>query len=139
MHNRALCASDVALDWAEMAAGAMAERDRLAAALRLIRDAGGVMTRAAMRDGARRRAGGNAMSKSKKSASPAIDAAEAEARRFLARVAETRLAMQAFDVPEWRGDVGPNRTDVPRENAALKRASLDLSRALAALRRSNYA
>ena len=32
----------------------LAERDRLAAALRLIRDAGGIMTRDAMRDEARR-------------------------------------------------------------------------------------
>ena len=40
--------------WQGIAGGLEIERDRLAAALRLIRDAGGIMTREAMRDEARR-------------------------------------------------------------------------------------
>lgn len=56
-----------------------------------------------------------------------IDAAEAEAKRFLRRVAELRAAKKA--------EPGTH----PRQNAAMKRASMDLSRALADVRRSPYA
>lgn len=51
-------------------------------------------------------------------------AAEEEARRFLRKVEALRAAMKKLD------------DDIPRvENAAMKRASLDLTRALAAVRK----
>lgn len=54
--------------------------------------------------------------------------AENEAKRFLRRVAAMRqvVAMTDIAIP-------------PRENAAMKRASMDLTRALAAIRRGHYA
>ncbi len=61
---------------------------------------------------------------------PRLDDAEAEARRFLARAATLRAGIQ----PASYGD--GEYLDIPGPaNAAMKRASLDLSRALAALRR----
>jgi hypothetical protein len=51
--------------------------------------------------------------------------AEAEARRFLARVEAWRKAR--IDTALWG-----------KENAAMKRASLDLTRALVEVRRSPY-
>lgn len=53
-----------------------------------------------------------------------VMAAEDEARRFLRRVEAMRAAMKKLD------DSIP-----PAENAAMKRASLDLTRALAAVRK----
>ena len=55
-----------------------------------------------------------------------VDEAEAEARRFLKRVSEWRKA---------RKEPGTH----PRESGAMKRASMDLSRALAILRRGDAA
>lgn len=55
-----------------------------------------------------------------------ITEAEAEAKRFLRRVKEYRDAIK---------EPGTH----PRQNAAVKRASMDLSRALADVRRSLYA
>lgn len=55
-----------------------------------------------------------------------VDEAEAEARRFLKRVAEWRKALK---------EPGTH----PRETGAMKRASMDLSRALADLRRGEAA
>lgn len=55
-----------------------------------------------------------------------IDAAEAEAKRFLLRVADLRRAKKAAPGTH------------PRQNAAMKRASLDLTRALADVRKSPY-
>ncbi|MDB5412106.1 MAG: hypothetical protein JWR10_441 [Rubritepida sp.] len=55
-----------------------------------------------------------------------LDAAEAEAKRFLKRLADLRAARKA--------DPGTH----PRESGAMKRASLDLTRALADVRRSPY-
>lgn len=55
-----------------------------------------------------------------------LDDAEAEARRFLRRVADLRAAMKR--------EPGTH----PRERAAMKRASMDLSRALADVRRSAW-
>lgn len=56
-----------------------------------------------------------------------IATAEAEAKRFLSRIAALRVAI--------------NREPgvYPKERGAMKRASLDLTRALADLRRSPYA
>lgn len=56
-----------------------------------------------------------------------IAVAEAEAKRFLQRVAELRAAKKR--------EPGTH----PRQNAAVKRASMDLTRALADVRRSPYA
>lgn len=70
--------------------------------------------------------------KKKPISTPALDRAEAEARRFLARVADLRNALVEFNGPEWKHPLRP--TDCPRENAAVKRASMDLSRALVAVR-----
>lgn len=55
-----------------------------------------------------------------------LDAAETEAKRFLKRLADLRAAR--------KGEPGMH----PRESGALKRASLDLTRALADVRRSPY-
>jgi hypothetical protein len=56
-----------------------------------------------------------------------LDAAETEAKRFLKRMSELRAAKKR--------DAGTH----PRESGALKRASMDLTRALADVRRSPYA
>lgn len=53
-----------------------------------------------------------------------VDECEAEARRFLARVAAWRKA---------RKEPGTH----PKESGAMKRASMDLSRALAVLRKGD--
>lgn len=53
-----------------------------------------------------------------------VDEAEAEARRFLKRVAQWKAA---------RKEPGTH----PRESGAMKRASMDLSRALATLRKGD--
>ena len=55
--------------------------------------------------------------------------AEAEAKRFLARVAAWKKAQTAQ----------PDRYGYPKESGAMKRASMDLSRALAVLRRGDAA
>lgn len=56
----------------------------------------------------------------------AVKTAESEARRFLRRVQDMKEKNK--DQPSW----------VPaKEKAAVKRASMDLTRALADLRRSN--
>ena len=64
-----------------------------------------------------------------------IEAAEAEAKRFLARckAAKEAFIFQKFD----RGGGGYWSNDDTKATAALKRASMDLSRALADIRRSN--
>lgn len=54
--------------------------------------------------------------------------AENEAKRFLRRVAALRRVMAETDI-----------AIPPRENAAMKRASMDLTRALSAMRRGFYA
>lgn len=59
-----------------------------------------------------------------------IKEAEAEARRFLARVHAWRQAQGTE-----RTDHGEYSISTPRENGALRRASLDLTRALAAMRK----
>lgn len=56
-----------------------------------------------------------------------VDVAEAEARRFLSRVAAWRNAFVA--------DPGTH----PKESGAMKRASMDLTRALATLRKGDRA
>lgn len=56
----------------------------------------------------------------------AVNEAAAEARRFLARWRDYRVAMR---------NAGGNYA-CPVESGALRRASLDLTRALAAMRRS---
>ena len=57
--------------------------------------------------------------------------AKAEAKRFLGRVGELEAAMQR----EWPNDT-PSYTSglLPRECGAVRRASLDLTRALAKMR-----
>lgn len=55
-----------------------------------------------------------------------LDAAETEAKRFLKRLSDLRAAC--------KGEPGTH----PRERGAMKRASLDLTRALADVRRSPY-
>lgn len=63
-----------------------------------------------------------------------IDAAEAEARRFLARC---KAAREAFTFHKWSdGTGGYWSNDDTQATAALKRASMDLSRALADMRRA---
>lgn len=64
-----------------------------------------------------------------------IDAAEQEAMRFLERVTAARDALEF--VPYERTPGGFYRNNDTRATAALKRASMDLTRALAALRRSS--
>jgi hypothetical protein len=59
-----------------------------------------------------------------------IKEAELEAKRFLARVAVWRKAQ---GTTEYNGHTYANHT--PRESGALRRASLDLTRALAAMRK----
>lgn len=59
-----------------------------------------------------------------------IKAAEAEAKRFLERVAEWRKAQR----PKTYA-LGTYTPAAPRESGAMKRASLDLTRALAKMRR----
>ncbi len=59
---------------------------------------------------------------------PDIDAAVAEARRFIER-AETLMAAMQKSAP--RAYI----SDHPRESGAVKRASMDLTRALAEMRR----
>jgi hypothetical protein len=63
---------------------------------------------------------------------PNLDAAEGEARRFLERAAILRAGIKPMRFYDGSGEylVYPGTA-----NAAMKRASLDLSRALAALRR----
>ena len=56
-----------------------------------------------------------------------VRVAEDEARRFLRRVEALRTAMAKLD------DAIPGA-----ENGAMKRASLDLTRALSAVRKGNY-
>ena len=68
-----------------------------------------------------------------------IDAAEAEAKRFLSRVAELRKAVKNYPHPEYLHRRQPQPCDCPKQNAAMKRASMDLTRALVPLRRSNVA
>jgi hypothetical protein len=63
---------------------------------------------------------------------PHLDDAEGEARRFLERVATLRAGIKS--VPFYDGSGEYIKVDGVA-NAAMKRASLDLSRALAALRR----
>ena len=59
-----------------------------------------------------------------------IKAAEAEAKRFLARVAEFRKA-----APLRKTDYHEYYESAPRESGAVRRASMDLTRALSAMRR----
>lgn len=60
-----------------------------------------------------------------------IKIAEAEAKRFLSRVTAWRKAQSTYVAPN--GMVFSVST--PRESGALRRASLDLTRALAAMRK----
>lgn len=60
----------------------------------------------------------------------AVRAAEAEARRFLASVAALKKKDRAFEVG------GPDYIYSYKESAAVKRSSMDLTRALADLRQN---
>ena len=57
-----------------------------------------------------------------------IKEAKAEAKRFLQRVAE-------WEAQQGRKDDFGHRIDTPKESGAVRRASMDLTRALAKLRR----
>jgi len=59
-----------------------------------------------------------------------IKAAEEEAKRFLSRVAKWRKAQGTYEAFGRTYSIG-----TPRESGALRRASMDLTRALAVLRR----
>lgn len=59
-----------------------------------------------------------------------LKAAEAEAKRFLARVSAWRQAQGTYEHSGFTFHI-----HTPRENGAVRRASLDLTRALADLRR----
>jgi hypothetical protein len=61
----------------------------------------------------------------------AIDEAKAEAKRFLARVSQWEKAQGTY---EAHGHTFPNHTS--KQNGALRRASMDLTRALAAMRKA---
>lgn len=60
----------------------------------------------------------------------AIKTAEAEAKRFLSRVAEWRKAQRTETYP-----LGTYTPGTPRESGALRRSSMDLTRALATMRK----
>ena len=65
-----------------------------------------------------------------------VDLATIEARRFVKRAEEYLIIFR-----ESHGDVASEREDdihSSRESAAVKRASLDLTRALAMMRRRKY-
>lgn len=64
---------------------------------------------------------------------PEIQAAEAEARRFLSRIHALRQAVKNSPPDLHFGGLNSER-DRPLEHAAMKRASLDLTRALAKVR-----
>lgn len=59
-----------------------------------------------------------------------IKIAEAEAKRFLSRVTAWRKVQRTETYP-----LGTYTPATPRESGALRRASLDLTRALAAMRK----
>lgn len=59
-----------------------------------------------------------------------IEAAEAEAKRFLSRVKAWRAAQGTYTHGEHTFEIS-----TPRQGGALRRASLDLTRALADMRR----
>ena len=61
-----------------------------------------------------------------------IKEAKAEAKRFLKRVAEWEAKQGTYMI---QGLDGLHRIDTPRESGAVRRASMDLTRALANLRR----
>ena len=62
-----------------------------------------------------------------------IRIAQAEAKRFLDRIVELEVTMKA----NWTDREMPDRTSlIPVQSAALRRASLDLTRALAKMRRN---
>jgi hypothetical protein len=70
-----------------------------------------------------------------------IDAAIAEAQRFIDRANACKAAKQSY-MDNYKGDPRwkPENLDhvhQPREQGALRRASMDLTRALADLRRPN--
>ena len=58
-----------------------------------------------------------------------IRTAEAEAKRFLSRIAAAKAALVPSEHGDWQNNEDAKAT------AALKRASMDLTRALADLRR----
>lgn len=62
-----------------------------------------------------------------------IEAALAEAKRFEARANEMLRLMQEYE--DKKGHTPPESGWWPMESGALKRASLDLTRALAKMRR----
>lgn len=62
-----------------------------------------------------------------------IEAALAEAKRFEARANEMLRLMQEYE--DKKGHTPPESGYWPMESGALKRASLDLTRALAKMRR----
>lgn len=69
-----------------------------------------------------------------------IDQAVAEAKRFLERATAYREALKSPDCQGWTDPQGKYHEFLsiyaPLESGALRRASLDLTRALAAMRRS---
>lgn len=66
-----------------------------------------------------------------------IEAAVMEARRFLERANEMLRLMQEYEAE--KGNKSPESGWWPMESGALKRASLDLTRSLAKMRRrANY-
>lgn len=68
-----------------------------------------------------------------------IDRAIAEAKRFLERAKDYRDAIKEPDSAyvDQHGMVRKTYPSAPKESGALRRASLDLTRALAAMRRHN--
>lgn len=67
---------------------------------------------------------------------PRLDAAEAEAKRFLASVATLRQGMRTLRAHAKAHPEFCYYTPwAPRDHAAVKRASMDLSNTLAALRK----
>ena len=66
-----------------------------------------------------------------------LSKAEAEARRFLAACSEMRHKSTRHDYIDQDKHPGFFCTWPPKERGAVRRASMDLTRALAELRRSN--
>ena len=65
-----------------------------------------------------------------------IDRAIAEAKRFLERAKDLREATRCPDGSyEYEGKIHKTYPLAPKEHGALRRASLDLTRALAEMRR----
>lgn len=65
-----------------------------------------------------------------------IDAAIAEAQRFIDRAKELKDAkINSYNSSSWWADKTLDGQNCPREQGALRRASMDLTRTLAGLRK----